>query len=100
MTPSDDTKKKLADAQLDKVARVDHTGQALPKYLKFINQADRKGYAVIAHPALEGAKKEFVSKKLTLDEKKRLALAYIVDLGTDPDVVNAAKRAVGVRRSG
>lgn len=47
---SESTKQKLRDANIDKVIRYGHTGQILPKYVKYVNWKDRKGYCIVSHP--------------------------------------------------
>jgi len=61
-----ETRKKISKTLVDKTKRVGHDGRELPKYVKFLDWEDRKGYSITYHPRLR--KKDFVSKKKTLDQ--------------------------------
>lgn len=55
------TKKLISEALINNVVRVGHTGQVLPKYVKYVNWKDRKGYEIVSHPGCKN--KYFVSTK-------------------------------------
>ena len=97
---SEGTKKAIANkntANANEQRPPDHKGDPVPPYIKHINHADRQGYGVLGHPSMKGVtcgakKKEFVSKKMTMDEKLALAVAYAASLDADAAAVNAAKQ--------
>lgn len=60
LTVSQETKDKISNTLIDNVIRYDHNGQVLPKYVKYINWADRRGYQIVSHPKCKC--KYFVSK--------------------------------------
>lgn len=60
------TRKKIAKSIIDNVKRYDHNGQLLPKYMKYVEWSDRRGYQIVSHPKCKC--KYFVSKKTTLHD--------------------------------
>jgi hypothetical protein len=46
----DEVRAKISKTLLDNIERKDYDGTILPKYVKFINQKDQKGYAIVSHP--------------------------------------------------
>ena len=90
-------KQKISEALIQNNNRQGHFGQPLPLYLKFVNHKDRQGYAVVSHPGFAGGslgqkKKEFVSLKMSLDDKYKLALAFLDGLEHAPAEVLATKQ--------
>jgi hypothetical protein len=63
---STETKQKISKTNIDNIIRKDHNGNILPKYMKFINWQERKGYAIVSHPTCKLL--FFVSVKKTFDE--------------------------------
>lgn len=62
---TDKTKKQISEALIDNVVRHDHDGKILPKYVKYVNWNDRRGYQIVSHPLCKC--KYFVSSKEKLD---------------------------------
>jgi hypothetical protein len=58
--PSQKTKEKISKTLIEKVVRKDADGNILPKYIKYIDWKDRRGYAIVSHPRCK--LKYFVSK--------------------------------------
>jgi hypothetical protein len=64
--PSEETKIKISNTLINNVERFDHDGKKLPKYIKYIDWKDRRGYAIVSHSKCK--LKYFVSIKKPLDE--------------------------------
>lgn len=62
---TDKTKKQISESLIDNVIRYDHNGKILPKYVKYVNWNDRRGYQIVSHPLCKC--KYFVSSKEKLD---------------------------------
>lgn len=75
---TEESKKKISESLIDKVKRVGHENQDLPKYIKFINWSDRKGYAIVSHPSCKI--KYFVSKKSSFEENFEKASEFLKEL--------------------
>jgi hypothetical protein len=75
---SEDTKKKISNTLIENTIRYGHNGQQLPKYIKYIDWVDRKGYAIISHPKCK--KKDFTKKSKTMDELYQEALNHLEKL--------------------
>lgn len=63
---------------IDRVERQDANGEQLPKYVKFIDWKDRRGYAVVSHPRCK--LKYFVSNKKPLPTLKEQCIAFLNSL--------------------
>ena len=63
---SEETKQKISNTLIEKTVRYDHNGNQLPKYMKYLNQKNRKGYQVISHP--ECKQRSFISSGKSLDQ--------------------------------
>ena len=63
---TEETKQKIANTLIDKTIRYDHNHNQLPKYMKYINHKDRKGYQIISHPQCK--QRSFISSGKTLDQ--------------------------------
>jgi group I intron endonuclease len=74
----DETKKKISDSLIDRVERLDHLDNKLPKYIKFIDWKDRKGYAIVSHPKCK--LKYFVSNKIDLESLFQTCSYYLMKL--------------------
>jgi hypothetical protein len=74
---NDETKRKISQTLIDNVTRYDHDGSELPKYVKYINWNDRRGYQVVSHPCFKN--KYFVSTTKPLDYLLDQANSYIQD---------------------
>jgi len=72
---SEDTKQKISKTILDHVIRYDHDGTILPKYVKYINWKDRRGYQVVSHPSRKN--KYFVSSTKQLHELFLECMQYL-----------------------
>lgn len=70
--------KQIADTLITNNIRYGHNNNELPKYVKYHNWADRKGYAIISHPKCK--KKDFVSKEKSLDELYDACLTFLSSL--------------------
>ena len=77
---TEETKIKISQTLISNVERIGHTGAILPKYVKFIDWIDRKGYAVVSHPQCK--LKYFVSTKTdpNLDQLYSKCIKYIANL--------------------
>ena len=75
---TDDVRDKIRKTNIENVIRHGHDGRQLPKYIKFINWADRKGYGIIAHPKIKD--KDFTSTTSTFDELYDEAVAYMMSI--------------------
>lgn len=62
---TDETKKLISESLIDIVERYDHNGNILPKYIKYVNWSDRRGYQIVSHPKCKC--KYFVSSKEDLN---------------------------------
>ena len=67
--------KQISDTLISNNIRYGHKNQQLPKYVKFHDWKDRKGYAIISHPKCK--KKDFVSKNKSLDELYEECIKYL-----------------------
>ena len=74
---SEETKRKISQTLIDNVTRYDYDGSELPKYVKYINWNDRRGYQIVSHPCLKN--KYFVSTTKPLDYLLDMAKSYIQD---------------------
>lgn len=63
---SDATKAKISKSLIDNVKRRGHDDRELPKYMKYVNWKDRKGYQIISHPLCSC--KYFVSSTVPIEE--------------------------------
>jgi group I intron endonuclease len=75
-TRSTETRDKISQTLIDNVVRYGHDGRLLPKYIKYVNWKDRVGYSIIGHPTIN--KKDFTSKKLTLDQHFDQAVTFMI----------------------
>ena len=48
---SDEVKNRISNTLIEKNKRYGHNGQELPKYVKYVDWVDRKGYAIVSHPS-------------------------------------------------
>lgn len=77
--PSEETKAKISKTNIDKTQRKDYDGTTvLPKYVKYINWVDRKGYAIVSHPKCK--LKYFVSTSKTLTQLYQQCIHYLSTL--------------------
>lgn len=73
-----ETKDKISQSLIEATERFDHQQNKLPKYMKYVDWKDRKGYAIVSHP---GCKlKYFVSKKKNLTDLYNNCLKYLQEL--------------------
>ncbi len=66
---SEETKKKISKTLIDNVIRTGHTGEMLPKYVKYEKRSCRHGYKILSHPSIKD--KYFVTtqfKNMNADE--------------------------------
>lgn len=78
MKVKDEVRKRISQTLVDNAIRYDVDGTQLPKYVKYVDWKDRKGYAIISHPKCK--KKDFVSKNLPLDTLKAKCIAFLASL--------------------
>jgi hypothetical protein len=78
LTVSSDVKQKISETLKNNVIRIDADGKELPKYVKYIDWSDRKGYAIVSHPNCK--LKYFVSKKKDLKDLYDKCMAYLTGL--------------------
>jgi len=71
----DDVKENISKGRIDNVVRQDADGQQLPKYVKFIDWKDRRGYAIVSHPKCK--LKYFVSNKKPLQTLKEQCITFL-----------------------
>jgi hypothetical protein len=74
----EETKKKISTSLIDNVIRYNYDGSVLPKYVKYVNWEDRKGYQIVSHPLCKV--KNFVSSKLSLQELYEKCIVFLSDL--------------------
>jgi hypothetical protein len=74
----DDVKERISQTLINNVVRQDANGEQLPKYVKFIDWKDRRGYAVVSHPRCK--LKYFVSNKKPLPTLKEQCIAFLNSL--------------------
>ena len=72
---SSETKQKISNTLIDKTIRYDHNNNVLPKYMKYVNHKDRKGYQIVSHPNCKSI--SFVSSKKSLDQLYDDCLNYL-----------------------
>ena len=72
---TEETKRQISETLIGRVVRYGHLEQILPRYIKYENQKDRKGYSIISHPTIKN--KSFTSKKKTLDVLLEEAVEFI-----------------------
>ncbi len=72
------TKNKIANTLIERNIRFGHDGRELPKYIKYIDWTDRKGYGIFSHPKCK--KKDFTNKKKTLEELYQQAIDHLKTL--------------------
>ena len=93
---TDIQKQRISDTLISNNKRVGHDGKPLPLYVKYINHVDRKGYAIVSHPNFSGVKeqkkKEFVSGKLTMDDKLKKATEFLTELEISPAAALSTKQ--------
>ena len=77
-SPSQELRERISRTLVNNVVRHGHDGERLPKYIKYVVKKDRSGYSVIGYP--KTAERQFVSKQLSLEEKKQLALDHLEKL--------------------
>jgi hypothetical protein len=75
---TEEVKKQISNSLIERNIRIGHDGQELPKYIKYVNWEDRKGYAIISHPDCK--KKDFTKKSKTMDELYQEALDHLEKL--------------------
>jgi hypothetical protein len=80
---TDKTRKKISESLIDKTKRFDHNNQELPKYIKYVKWIDREGYSITSHPKCK--KKDFVSKKKSLDQLYDECVAFLEELNKPED---------------
>lgn len=73
-----ETKQKISNTLIERTIRIGHDGRQLPKYIKYIDWVDRKGYGVFSHPKCK--KKDFTNKKKTLEELYQQAIDHLKSL--------------------
>lgn len=77
--PMDKVTKNKISKTLTKDIRIGHDGNELPKYVRFTNQTDRRGYIIWGHPA-HPARIYFVKATLTLDQNRDACIAKLKEL--------------------
>ena len=79
-----ETRAKIANTLINSNARFDHNGNVLPKYMKYIDWKDRRGYGIASHPKC--IKKDFASTTKrddeTLTANYNACIAYLQMLNT------------------
>ena len=75
---SEEQRKNIRNKLIERVKRYNHRGEELPKYVKFLDWADRKGYSITSHPRCK--KKDFVSSRETLDNLYAKCIEYLQSL--------------------
>lgn len=78
MKHKDEVKARITQTLIDNAIRYDVDGTQLPKYVKYVDWKDRKGYAIISHPKCK--KKDFVSGKVPLEELKAKCMSFLASL--------------------
>jgi hypothetical protein len=78
MKHKDEVKARITQTLIDNAIRYDVDGTQLPKYVKYVDWKDRKGYAIVSHPKCK--KKDFVSGKVPLEELKAKCIAFLASL--------------------
>jgi hypothetical protein len=73
-----EVRKRISQTLVDNAIRYDVDGTQLPKYVKYVDWKDRRGYAIISHPNCK--KKDFVSKRKPLETLKQECMAYLASL--------------------
>ena len=73
-----DTRDAISNALINLTIRTGHLEQNLPKYIKWINWQDRKGYAIVSHPKCKI--KYFTSQNLSLLDNFDRCLNYLETL--------------------
>ncbi len=73
-----EVRKRISQTLVDNAIRYDLDGTQLPKYVKYVDWKDRRGYAIISHPKCK--KKDFVSKRKPLDTLKQECMTYLASL--------------------
>lgn len=73
-----EVRKRISQTLVDNAIRYDVDGTQLPKYVKYVDWKDRRGYAIISHPNCK--KKDFVSKRKPLETLKQECMTYLASL--------------------
>jgi hypothetical protein len=73
-----DVKERISKTLVDNVVRYDVDGEELPKYVKYMDWKDRRGYAIVSHPSCK--LKYFVSKVKPLATLKEQCVSYLTNL--------------------
>ena len=72
---TEESKQLIRESLIDLVVRYGHTGNVLPKYVKYINHKDRQGYQLVSHPTIRN--KYFTKKSKTLEERYDECIHYM-----------------------
>jgi hypothetical protein len=70
--------KQISETLINNVIRKGHHDGVLPKYIKYVDWKDRKGYAVVSHPHCKI--KYFVSSKTSLEDNYAKCVEYLQSL--------------------
>ena len=77
-TVSRTTREQIADTMITNTVRFSHDNKELPKYVKYIDWKDRRGYAIVSHPNCKI--KYFVSKNKPLEDLYTNCMEYLSKL--------------------
>jgi hypothetical protein len=72
------TREQISDTLVNNTVRYSHDDKELPKYVKYIDWKDRKGYAVVNHPTCKT--KYFVSKNKSLEDLYTDCVEFLYNL--------------------
>ncbi len=73
-----ESKQLISNTLIDNVVRYGHNNNELPKYVKYVNWEDRKGYQIVSHPKCK--LKNFVSSKLSLQDLYETCMSFLNNL--------------------
>lgn len=73
----DETKTRISQTLIANRKRFGHNGQELPKYIRFINWADRKGYGIVSHPKCKKMDFASTAAKVDLDVEYQRCTNYL-----------------------
>jgi hypothetical protein len=71
------SRRQISDSLIAKTKRIGHDGKPLPKFVKYINWKDRKGYAIISHPKCKSMNFASTKELKTLDESYKLCIEHL-----------------------
>jgi hypothetical protein len=69
------TSEQISNTLINNNIRFGHDDAQLPKYVKFVDWSDRKGYSIVSHPRCK--LKYFVSKNKSLEELLGVCVAHL-----------------------